>query len=46
MLFMLNLKKEDILNRIYDIKYRVPQKLIKAIENFEFKIENDVNYQL
>lgn len=39
-------KKEDILNRIYDIKYSIPQKLIKAIENFEFKIENDVNYQL
>jgi hypothetical protein len=38
-------KKKYILNIVYNSKEKLPEKLITAIEKFEFKIENDVNYR-
>lgn len=37
-------KKKDIIKRMEEIKSILPQKVIDAIYNFEFKIENDENY--
>lgn len=37
-------KKEHIVKTVNELEYKLPERLIDAIENFEFKIENDVNY--
>lgn len=37
-------KKKDIIRRMEEIKNILPEKVINAIYNFEFKLENDQNY--
>ena len=40
-----SVKKQDIIKRMETIKNILPHKVIDAIYNYEFKLENDVNYR-